>query len=175
MSAELEKRIDRLEAVQDRVFGKLDELHVDFVTLSSKVGNELSNTTRNHAREIELLKASQKKMADEDSLRCKEFEVRYVRLAADISLLENNLVKDFESLKRAIGQEIRQEGEAFIENLRKHRDEERTERAAIETERRSEIVKLAAERKLYIILGAIAVTLGAPLLIRMLDSIVVKF
>ena len=46
MSLDLEKRTERLEKVQDRVFTKIDELHVAFVALSSKVGNGLT-TLRN--------------------------------------------------------------------------------------------------------------------------------
>lgn len=174
MSIDLEKRIDRLEAVQDRVFGKLDELHVEFVTLSSKVGNGLVKSTQTHACEIEQLKTTHKILSDEVALRSKEFEVRHIRLSADLSLLENNIMKDFEQLKLAIPQEIRAEGNAFIDNLRKHREEERLERLTIEKERRSEIAKLAVERKIYIILGAIAVTLGAPLIIRAIDSLFSK-
>jgi hypothetical protein len=174
MSADLEKRIDRLENLQDRVFAKIDELHVEFVTLASKVGNGLTASTKNHACEIEHLKSEQKKLMDEMALRSKQYEVRHVKLAANLTLLENNLVKDINQLKGAIAQEIREGSEAFIENLRKHRDEERIERTSIEIERRNEIAKLASERKLYIILGAVAVTILAPLVLRMLDSIIVK-
>lgn len=174
MSVELEKRVDRLEAVQDRVFGKIDELHVEFVTLASKVGNGLTTSTRNHACEIENLKTSHRKLKDEVALRSKECEVKHVRISADISLLENNIVKDMDQMKRVIAHEIRTEGQHFIESLRKHRDEERKERSIIDQERRSEIAKLASERKLYMIIGAIAVTLGAPLIMRLVDSIIVK-
>ena len=55
--------------------------------------------------------------------------------------------------------------------MRKHREDERVERAKIDNKRRAEIAKLASERKLYIILGAVAVTLGAPLLMRMIDNL----
>lgn len=174
MSADLEKRIERLEGVQDRVFGKLDELHVEFVTLASKVGNGLTTSTNAHACEIEQLKTSHRKLTDEIALRSKEFEIKHVRLSADLSLLENSLEKDLAQLKRVIAHEIKAEGDAFIGNLRKHRDEERKERADIEQERRAEIAKLASERKLYMIIGAIALTLGVPLLMRLIDSVVVK-
>jgi hypothetical protein len=171
---DLEKRIDRLEAVQDRVLGKLDELHVEFVSLSSKVGIGLTASTKTHAHEIDNLKIGQKKLADEVALRSKEAEVRHVRLSADLSLLQNNVVKDIDQLRRAISEEIRTEGDGFIENLRKHRDEERVERASLELERRNEIAKLASERKLYIIVGAVSIAVFLPLLLRLIDSVVVK-
>lgn len=174
MTVNLEKRIERLESLQDRVFGKLDEMHVEFVTLSSKVGNGLTTSTQNHACEIEQLKTSHRKLTDEVALRAKEYEVKQVRLAADICLLENNLAKDVDQLKRCIAHEIKAEGEAFIENLRKYREDERKERYIIEQERRSEMAKLASERKLYIILGAVTLTLGVPLIMRLIDIVLVR-
>lgn len=174
MSLDLEKRTDRLEKVQDRVFTKIDELHVAFVALSSKVGNGLTTSTKNHAVEIEQLKSHHLKMSDEFAVRNKDFEIRHVRLSAELSLLENNLTKDLAQLKREIAQEIRAEGAAFVERLRKHRDEEQIERTRIEIDRQGEISRLASERKLYIILGTICVTVIAPLIIRFIDSIVIS-
>ncbi len=100
--------------------------------------------------------------------------MRHVRLSADLSLLQNNVVKDIDQLRRAISQEIRAEGDGFIENLRKHRDEERVERSTLELERRNEIAKLASERKLYIIIGAVSIAVFLPLLLRLIDSVVVN-
>jgi hypothetical protein len=171
---DLEKRIDRLEAVQDRVLGKLDELHVEVVSLSSKVGIGLTASTKTNAHEIDTLKTGQKKLADELAMRSKEAEVRHVRLSADLSLLQNNVVKDIDQLRRVISEEIRNEGEGFIEDLRKHRDEERVERASLELERRNEVAKLASERKLYIIVGAVSIAVFLPLLLRLIDSVVVN-
>lgn len=174
MSLDLEKRTERLEKLQDRVFLKMDELHVALVTLSSKVGNGLTSSTRHHAVEIEQLKLHHSKLADELSIRNKDFEVRHVRLSAELALLENNLVKDIDQLKRDIAQEIRVEGGTFIDNLRKHRDEEQIERNKIEIARQGEMSRLASERKLYIILGTIGIAIITPLLIRFIDSIVIS-
>ena len=103
MSIDLEKRIERLEAIQDRVFAKLDEMHVEFVTLSSKVGNGLTASTRHHASEIEKIKTAHKKLSEDLTLRCKDFEVDHVRVSAKIDILENNLLKDLDQIKRGIG------------------------------------------------------------------------
>jgi hypothetical protein len=84
------------------------------------------------------------------------------------------VVKEIDQLRRAISEEIRTEGDGFIENLRKHRDEERIERASLELERRNEIAKLASERKLYIIVGAVSIAVFLPLLLRLIDSVIVK-
>lgn len=174
MSLDLEKRTERLEKLQDRLFLKMDELHVAFVTLSSKVGNGLTSSTRHHAVEIEQLKLHYSKLTDELAIRNKDFEVRHVRLSADLALLENNLVKDIGQLKRDIAQEIRAEGATFIDSLRKHRDEEQIERSKIEIARQVEISRLASERKLYIILGTLFIAIMAPLIIKFIDSIVIS-
>lgn len=174
MSLDLEKRTERLEKIQDQVFSKMDELHVTLVSLSSKVGNGLTASAKTHTIEIGQLKSHHAKLVDELAIQNKDFEVRHIRLSADLSMLQNNIVKDIDQLKREIAQQIRAEGAAFLERLGKHRDEEQLERTRMEIERQGEMSRLASERKLYIIIGTICVTIVAPLIIRIIDGIVIS-
>lgn len=172
-AAQAAARADGKAKIAQLQLAEADELHVEVVSLSSKVGIGLAASTKTHAHEIENLKIGQKKLADEVALRSKEAEVRHVRLSADLTFLQNNVAK-IDQLRRVISEEIRTEGDGFIENLRKHRDEERVERATIELERRYELAKLASERKLYIIVGTVSIAVFLPLLLRLIDSVVVN-